>query len=163
MKRGWLAIVPLLIALTLGSCVRPGDISVKDVEKVEMHGFSGADVTLAVENRSGSNVRLQEAKLTLYDGGNRVLDVLLMEEVRVLRKSLGSVTLPLRMKISDPMAALSLVGRLKQSPERFTVSGEAVAKAGWGRKKITFSRVPLEEILRIFGAGEENLLKSFGL
>lgn len=54
--------LPLLL---LGSCIKQEDISLKEVENVSMQGFSRIDLTLKVENRSGSKLRVESARLDL--------------------------------------------------------------------------------------------------
>ena len=142
--------LPLLL---LGSCIKQEDISLKEVENVSVQGFSRIDLTLKVENRSGSKLRVESARLDLRRG----------EMPLVPRKSVTSVPVTLRLKLSNPLGALGLMGDLKGMIPQLTVSGEITAKAGWARKKIRFDGVPFTDFLRTFGADTDELLKTIQL
>ncbi len=152
--------LPLLL---LGSCIKQEDISLKEVENVSVQGFSRIDLTLKVENRSGSKLRVESARLDLRRGEMPLVDLILGEPVLVPRKSVTSVPVTLRLKLSNPLGALGLMGDLKGMIPQLTVSGEITAKAGWARKKIRFDGVPFTDFLRTFGADTDELLKTIQL
>ena len=92
-------------------------------------------------------------------GDATLLRVLLPQAVTLERHSAGQVEIPLRLRMTDPMAGLSLERMLVEQTELFAVSGDLVVCAGWGRKKIKLERVPLNQILATFGANPEELKK----
>ncbi len=130
-----------------------------EVENVSVQGFSRIDLTLKVENQSGSKLRIEDARLDLRHGEMSLVDLKLGQQVIVPRKSTSSIPVSLRLKLSNPLGALSMMSNLKSTLSQLTVSGEITAKAGWARKKIRFDKVPFTDFLRTFGADTDELFK----
>ena len=130
-----------------------------EVENVSVQGFSRIDLTLKVENQSGSKLRIEDVRLDLRHGEMSLVDLKLGQQVIVPRKSTSSIPVSLRLKLSNPLGALSMMSNLKSTLSQLTVSGEITAKAGWARKKIRFDKVPFTDFLRTFGADTDELFK----
>ncbi len=152
-------ILLLTLPLWLGSCIKQDDIMLHEVENVSVQGFSRIDLTLKVENQSGSKLRIEDARLDLRHGEMSLVDLKLGQQVIVPRKSTSSIPVSLRLKLSNPLGALSMMSNLKSTLSQLTVSGEITAKAGWARKKIRFDKVPFTDFLRTFGADTDELFK----
>ena len=152
-------ILLLALPLWLGSCIKQDDITLHEVENVSVQGFSRIDLTLKVENSSGSKLRIEDARLDLQRGQMSLVDLMLSQPVIIPRKSINSIPVSLRLKLSNPLGALSLISDLKSTVSQLTVSGEITAKAGWARKKIRFDQVPFTDFLRTFGADTDELFK----
>lgn len=154
--RTLLLILPLIL---LGSCIKQEDITLKEVENISVQGFSRIDLSLKVENQSGSKLRIEDARMELCRGEMPLVDLMLSEPILIPRKSTSSIPVSLRLKLANPLGALSLMGDLKSTLSQLTVSGEITAKAGWARKKIRFDDVPFTDFLRTFGADTDELFK----
>ena len=153
----------MLPLMWLGSCIKQEDIILQEVENVSLQGLSRIDLSLKVENRSGSKLRVEEARMELFRGTMPLVDLMLSEPILIPRKSTSSIPVSLRLKLANPLGALSLMGDLKSTLSQLTVSGEVTAKAGWARKKIRFDGVPFTDFLRTFGADTDELFKMIQL
>lgn len=150
-------ILLLLAVLVFCSCMRADDFAVNGVEGFDFSGLSRSSVTLSVTNRSGKNITLRSGRLTLERGGRSVAEVMLADEVTVARRSEGSVEVPLRMKVNDPLQVLAFSMGESLLDAGLTVSGEMSVKAGGMRRTFSYERMPLPEFLSIFGIGRKEI------
>lgn len=167
MKKILIYFLLLAAVLPMSSCRRAAEkarekIRVEAVEKVDRHGLSGVDLTLRVNNGSGYKLSLKEARLELFYAGSEVAAVTLREGVEIPRRTVQSVTLQWRIRISDPLALYVLSqkagqGDLSQVFVSFSVDGRG------GPAKVNISRemMPLPEFLNIFGLSLDDVKKYF--
>lgn len=153
----------LLLVVLMSSCIKQGDISVKEIEDVSVRSMSNVDMKLSVENLSGHNVKIESAKFRIDKGDKPFMTILLRDRVVIPRRATSSVGMNWAIKMDNPLNALAMMGSLKKSLEGMTVTGEIVAKAGWGGKKIKLDAVPMSQILATFGAQIDDVVKSIGL
>jgi hypothetical protein len=157
MKKLLLLFLPLML---LASCVSEKDIDIKGVSDVKydlLLNGANVDFSFAIANRSAHKVKIQDGMMTVSYDGAEVLNVYMRDKVVIPRRSDGQVSLPLRVRLADnSLAALSLF-LSDVDVSKFTLSGSAVVKAGWGRKKTVFQDVALSEILSNFGLEDKKL------
>ena len=149
MKRPFLLFAVLLFLLT--SCVGAGKVKILDVGGVNMATPSKIEALFVVENSSAHNIQVKSGKFVIQSSGSDLMDMTLSEPIKIARRSTSEVTLPVRVKLSDPLMALAFAMGRGPDLNKLTVTGEAVVKAGWGRKKIKLDKVPLSKILSNFG------------
>lgn len=148
------------VALMLGSCIKAEDVTIKELENVSMEGMSRLNLMFKIENRSGSKITLRDAKFSIKQGSSKVVDVMLNEPVVLARRSMESVYVPLRVKLSNPLAAIALVRNVGRNPNSITINGEFTVKAGWMRKKIVLTDVPISQIMTNFGVDIKQIIES---
>lgn len=148
------------VALMLSSCIKADDVSIKELENVSLEGMSRLNLVFKMENRSGSKITLRDAKFSIKQGSSKVVDIMLNEPVVLARRSEQSVYLPLRVKLSNPLAAMALVRNVSRNPDSITINGEFTIKAGWVRKKIVLTDVPISQIMTNFGIDIKQIIES---
>lgn len=148
-----------LLPLLMAACISADDINVKGIESFELKSLTRPSLVIDVENRSGKNISLAGGRFMLERDSVGIVEVMLAEEVVVPRKSDGLVTVPLQVRVTDPLVLLSisLGGRL--ITDDMTVSGEVVAKAGAMSRKFEYEHMPLKKFLSIFGIDYRDLEK----
>lgn len=153
-------ILAATVALTMSSCVRIDDINVQSVENVSIEGMSKLNLTLRVENRAGSKVTIKEGRMTLNQGTEKVMELMIPSAIVVPRRSVSSVEIPIRVKLNNPLSALALLRNIEKQSNTLTVSGRFKVKAGMMSKEIVLENVPLSQIMTTFGTDIKTLFKS---
>lgn len=164
LRRLWIGL--LLAGVLCGamtSCRRAAEragerIRVEGIEQIQLHGFSGADLTLRVRNDNRFGVRLQEAALELWYADAYVASIALREEVEVPRRSVGPVVTQWRFQVNDPFALYALSRRVADGrTDAVEVSFRVKGRGGPAAVNILEERMPLSDFLRIFGLTCEEL------
>lgn len=153
----------LAVALSSASCRRAAEkvrrnIRVEAVEKFEMRGLTGVDLTLRVMNNTGYKLALDEAKLDIYYGESCVGNIILREGVEVPRRTTLSVPTRWQVRISDPLA-LYVLSKKAQEGDLSQIGISLTATGQGGPKKVNISRekMPVSEFLNIFGLSPDDL------
>lgn len=133
-------------------------IRVEGIDRIQLHGLSGADLTLRVRNDNRFGIQLQEASLELWYGGAYVGTISLREGAEVPRRSLGLVVTRWRFRVADPLALYALSRRVAGCrPDGIEVSFRVKGRGGPASVNIREERMPLSDFLRIFGLTCEKL------
>lgn len=140
----------ICIAVGLASCANPRRIMLSGPLAVESLSLSKVEVSCIVENCSAYRVNLLDAKFKIHYASAALADVMLAGPVSVAKCSREAVMFPLRVKFSNPLAALSALDWENLDWDNLYVTGEGVIRSGLGRKKIRFTDYPASEILTIF-------------
>lgn len=140
----------LLVAL-LASCVGRDDVSFTGVNSYELKLPSAVDVSLGVENRSGTKLLLRSCELQVYYRGNDFMKVTLAGPATVPAHFAGNVPLSFRLGMDNPLSALMVMGNPRRAAESMTVSGEIIVRAGIKRKKIKIDNQPVKQLMTSFG------------
>ncbi len=142
----------LLCAVVMSGCIKRSDIVFHKVEGVNFFGQTGMEMALKVENKAGVNVKLHSGVMILSLDGRPALEVSLKEQVVIPKRSETTIVLPLKMRLVNPIAALSLMGGgIGDKASRITVSGKATAKVGLAKKRYEVDDMPLGDLLAKFG------------
>lgn len=137
-------------------------IRVEEVERIELHGLAGLDIVLRVRNDSGYKLSVEHASLDVFYGTTYVAGVMLREPVEVLRRTTESVTTRWRLRISDPLAAYALVGRIRRDDiSAIAVSFAVEGRGGPAPVNISRERMPLSEFLNTFDLDSKQLKNYF--
>ena len=157
MKRLLLIIMLLAAVLPMTSCRRAVEkarskIRLEAIEKVQRQGLTGAEVTVRIQNGTGYKLQLDAAQADIYYSGSRIGTATLREGVAVDGRTTASVTTFWNLSISNPLALLGAVGRLRAGDvSPFAVSFTAECRGGPAPVKISRVMVPLSDILNNFG------------
>lgn len=159
----------LLLVLCVGmtSCRRTVEkarekIRIEEIERVELHGLAGLDVVLRVRNDTGYKLSVEHASLDIFYGTARVAGVVLREPVEVQRRTTESVATQWRLRISDPLAAYALVGRIRRDDlSAVAVSFAVEGRGGPAPVNISRERMPLSEFLNTFDLDSKQLKTYF--
>lgn len=143
----------LFFAAALSAC------SPSITEKITVHGpvsvnivtNSKVNVGVVVENCMAHRLRLERARLTFYRFDERIAVVMLDGAVTIARCSVEYVELPLRVRITNQLLALTIDDIEALDWENITVTAEITGKIGLLRRSINLNRVPAEEIFANFG------------
>ncbi len=139
------------MALALTSCVRSEDITITGVSNYELRLPSAVNLAVGVENRSAHRLHLLSCNVDAAYRGRKVMTAVLHEPVTVEKRFAGDVPVGLRLKVSDPLAGLAVMGDLQRSLPGITLTGEVVVKAGCMKRKIHLENEPLSQFLATFG------------
>lgn len=150
----YLAILFTVLILSQ-SCVRRDDIAVT-LDKAEIENISRPEVVVTVDNGSCRDIRVKSGRFAFSKNGEVFLRVMLVDRVAFPKCSETTLELPLRMMASDHFAAMDISRDIRAQADKVTVTGEAVVKAGMGRKKIKLRDVPISQILSIFDSEEDD-------
>ena len=88
--------------------------AIESIDGFEGSFNSGWKLNLQVRNDSAYSPRIIAAKANLYSGESRMASVTLTEPVEIPKRSVTSLALPLKLSLSNPILALSLLSRFKQ-------------------------------------------------
>lgn len=119
------------------------------VEGVSGNMENGWTIRLRVKNMTGYAPVLTDAKGTVYMGGRKVAHLRLMEEVRIPKRVESvEVALPVAVSLSNPLAALALVGAVRKGNyEGIEVELELQIRVMSANRTVTVERMPLKEFL----------------
>lgn len=141
-----IAIALLGVILSLTSCMSPDDIQIISFDDAEIVSSSQVNLTFTVENKSGRDVKVSDIKLYLSKDGEELVKGFTEDEVVIKRRSRGEVVLPLRVRVTNFGAIISLAfsGDVDSLKEGLTTRGVATVSIG-GRSR-TFVLDSLEEL-----------------
>ncbi len=143
-------LILLFFAALTSSCIREGDIQILELQELRLESLSTPVVTLSVQNKSGKNIKIQSGRFTISTSAGRIGELMLTGPVVIRKRSVSSVTLPIRMRISNPLAAAPLLSGGSFDPDRILVRGETRVKAGAAKIDFNFEDTPLSRLISIF-------------
>lgn len=149
MKRYLTAIASVLLIST--SCIKENDIRISDIEYAGLSNPNKPEVTITVENDSNHKVQIKKARFDFSKNGHVFLQTLFIDKVVIPKCADTVIDLPVRIRTSDPLAATSILSDWRSEPEAITITGEAVVRAGVGKKKFRFRDMPISQFLSTFG------------
>ena len=119
-------------------------IRIEKFDSIQLQGLTGALITLDATNQTGRNLSVESAQLTL--------------KYTLPKRYSGKIELGMRMKISNPFAAMGIWGQLqRRDTQHVTVSLEMSAKFGGFKKNILYEDVQLEQFLRTFALSLDDI------
>lgn len=142
----------MLCALLVTACgTGGGGFRIGGIESLAYHGFSGLEVALRVDNSTPHRLQLRRGEVLLCRDGEAVVRASVSRPVAVESRTDGVVLLPLRLRMADPLTLASVARRFAAGEEEgWTVSVEAVVRAGWGRRKIRIEKMAMSDFLNTF-------------
>ncbi len=121
------ALLLLIVVATLGmgGCAKQGEMrprkqkfQVVSLDKVKGSIGEGWRITLTIANNTASNMRITSGTLFLREDGRKVARLLLDGEVVLPRRRCSQVEVPLRITLSNPIAALSALNKIRKGEFR---------------------------------------------
>jgi len=156
-----------LILSSCGSGMGDFEITSYNVDKVEdlKFGFGSAStkayLTVNYNNPSSRSFTVETLKgrVCLPSSDNTIATITMPADttLSVLKKSSGSVTIPLKIKISNPLFLFSQSLTSDESIfKKAVLNIDATVKSGYFSKKISKNGIPLEGIVDKFFKAQEN-------
>lgn len=156
-------LLALIVVVTLGlsGCANQGQprqrkekFQVVSLDKVNGSIGEGWKITLTVANNTASNMRITNAAAYIHHNNRKIGRVVLDGEVLLPRRRCSQVEVPLRITLSNPIAAFSLLNKVRKGD----FSGVAVdysisVKALASTRTFEQENVSLEQLAKQFNFG----------
>lgn len=158
-------LLPLLLLFTLTSCRKAVERAAEKVrfagiEKVDIQGLTGAEITVRIDNGTAHKLRLEEALATFYYASGRVATLTLVRPAEAPARAESSVVTEWKARIADPLALYAAARALKNNDlSKIAVSIEAKGHGGPAPVNISREMVPLQDFLNTFGVTLDDLKK----
>lgn len=152
MKRIALAAIAVSTLLMTG-CIREDAVKIKEIDNISFSVRDGGKVNavLVVENTTSHDIKIRDTNFTVTDmNGSRLAELWVDGEMYFLRKSETSVIVPLRVRLSNPVAGLMLMRDIGSLGDKVLVTGSARVKMGIVNRKIEFRDIPVSNIISNF-------------
>lgn len=148
----------MLAAVSCGESIVRRRLQLEGVESVSRLGWSGLEIGLRVSNRFRRDVKVDSCRLIFVTAdGNRLAVMEMRGGVTLPRRATSGVRVRMKVTSVSPAAIQLLWRRLSRGEAGdIEVAGEIVAGMGKRRREISFGRVPVSEILNIFGMSEQD-------
>lgn len=165
MKRTFRDILKLLIVIFmfgLVGCSKPGANQTRHKHKfqvVSVDKVSGSigdkwAITLTVANNTASNMRITSASAYVKHNGRKVGRLVLDGEVVLPRRRCSQVEVPLRLTVSNPIVAFSLLNKLRKGDfSGVTVDYNIAITAFASHRLFEQEGVSLEQLAQQFNLG----------
>lgn len=140
-----------LMALTLTSCIKADQVNIIDFDGLTMVSANQMDVTITIENLSAHNITLKDAKFHFTQHGGKLAEMMLAEPVKVPRRSTTAVVIPLKIRVTDLSALMSMSRDPESAARLISASGDIAVKACGIKKKYSVSDVPMSQLLDMIG------------
>ena len=165
MKRAFRDILKLLIIIFvfgLVGCSKPGANQTRHKHKfqvVSVDKVSGSigdkwAITLTVANNTASNMRITSSSAYVKHNGRKVGRLVLDGEVVLPRRRCSQVEVPLRLTVSNPIVAFSLLNKLRKGDfSGVTVEYNIALTAFASHRLCEQEGVSLEQLAQQFNLG----------
>ena len=154
--------IALVASLFLTGCNKEGKqprqrkekFQVVSLDKVSGSMNEGWRLLITVANNTSLNMRITAANAFVSYNGRKIGRVALDGEVRIPRRSRSQVEVPLRLTLSNPIAALSIYNKVRKGDFSgimvdYSISVSALAS----HRTIEQSGVSLEQMAQQFNLG----------
>ena len=157
-------VVALIIVATLilSSCTKQSEtgrqrrqkFQVVSLDKVSGSLSNGWRITLTIANNTASNIRITAANAFVRDKGRKIGRFVVDGEILLSRRCCSQVEIPLRVTLSNPIAALSVFNKIRKGDFSGITIDYGVTVAAFASHRI-FERenVSLEELATQFNFG----------
>lgn len=161
MKYALVALVALAVAVGFTGCSKSGQprqrkqkFQVVSLDKVSGSMGEQWRVTLTVANNTASNMRITAASAFVRHNGRKIGRLVLDGEVALPRRRCSQVEVPLRLTLSNPIAALALMNRLRKGDfSGVTIDYNLAVSSLIAHRVFEQENVPLEQLARQFNLG----------
>lgn len=161
MRYTTLLLIAVVALFGLESCSKQGQtrqrkqkFQVVSLDKVSGSVGEQWRVTLTVANNTASNMRITAASAFVRHNGRKIGRLVLDGEVVLPRRRCSQVEVPLRLTLSNPIAALSLMNKLRKGDfSGVTVDYSVSVSALASHRLFEQKNVSLEQLARQFNLG----------
>lgn len=146
------SLIVIFMLLSLCSCHR----SLKDIQQqvgfIGIESMSGSPLdtltlNMKVRNQTGFRIGVENARATLHSSGSTLATATLAEPVTIMKGDTVSVRCRLKIGVSNPLAAFSLItGMRNGNAAGLTVDVEATLKVAGFSRQIERKNIPLDRI-----------------
>ena len=151
----------LVATLSLGGCAKQGEprsrrpkFQVVSIDKVTGSIGKSWTVTLTVANNTASNMRISSGSAYIRQDGRKVARVALDGEVFLPRRRCSTIDVPLGVTLSNPIAALTLMNRVRKGDlSGITVDYNVMISALASHRIFEQENVSFEELAQQFNLG----------
>lgn len=151
----------VVMSLALAGCSkqerqrqRREKFQIVSLDKVNGSIGEGWRISLTVANNTASNIRITAAHAFIKQGGRKVARVILDGEVLLPRRRCSQVEVPVRLTLSNPIAAISLLNNIRKGNfSGVTVDYSLTAGAVASHRTFEGADVPLEQLAQQFNWG----------
>ena len=153
----------LIIVATLGlsGCTKQGQqrqrkqkFQVVSLDRVSGSISEGWNITLTVANNTASNMRITAASAFVRHNGRKIGRVALDGEVLLPRRRCSQVNVPLRLTLSNPIGALTLLNKVRKGDfSGIAVDYSVTISALASHRIFEQENVPLEQLAQQFNFG----------
>ena len=159
-KHTLLALV-IVASLMLGSCAKQGaprqrkeKFQVVSLDKVSGSINESWKLTLTIANNTASNVHITAASAFIRHNGRKIGRVVLDNEVMLPRRRCTQVVAPLRITLSNPVAAFSLLSKVRKGDfSGITLDYNISIAALASHRTFEQENVSLEQLAKQFNFG----------
>lgn len=159
-------IIALIIAAALGlsGCSKQGQtrqrkqkFQVVSLDKVSGSIGEGWKLTLTVANNTASNMRITAASAFVRHNGRKIGRMVLDGEVLLPRRRCSQVEVPLRLTLSNPIAALGVLNKVRKGDfSGITIDYSVAVSALTSHRTFEQNGVSLEQLAHQFNLGLKN-------
>lgn len=152
----------IIASLGLASCSKEGRQPRQHKQKfqvVSLDNVRGSigepwHLTLTVANNTASNVRITSATAFVNHNGRKLARVTLDEEILLPRRRCSQVDVPLRLTLSNPIAALALLNKVRKGDYTGITVDYSVSVSALASHRIFEEQgVTLEQLAKQFNLG----------
>lgn len=151
----------IVASLMLGSCAKQGaprqrkeKFQVVSLDKVSGSINESWKLTLTIANNTASNVHITAASAFIRHNGRKIGRVVLDNEVMLPRRRCTQVVVPLRITLSNPVAAFSLLGKVRKGDfSGITLDYNISIAALASHRTFEQENVSLEQLAKQFNLG----------
>ena len=160
LKNTLIALV-IVASFLLSSCAQQGEqrqrrqkFQVVSLDKVSGSISDGWKLTLTIANNTASNMHITDATAYIRHNGKKIGRLTLDGEVLLPRRRCSQVEVPLRITLANPMAAFSLLNKVRKGDLSGIAIDYSIAVTALASHR-TFERnnVSLEQLARQFNLG----------
>lgn len=154
-----IAVIALVVALCMTSCNKQrvrdrvmNKVGIESLENISGSMAEGWKLTLRVKNDTAYSPTIDNGSGEIFFDGGRVATVHLIEPVQIPKRQTSSVVVPVALKVSNPLKAISLAMRLGQKNLRgVEVSFDATIEIGGIKRAIRIERTAADALLSKLG------------
>jgi LEA14-like dessication related protein len=141
----------LFVLLTLSSCVKLEEITVKDarIENVSIKTMMSVslDLVLTVENANKKQLVIDDAELDMWVGETYLGLIEIAEKTTLPPKFSGKLAVPLQVSITNLTALTTIGNDFDGVLEKFEVTGFVKVKAGAFTRKHKVTKTTIKNLL----------------
>lgn len=124
------------------------------VDRVQGGIGRGWQLTITAANNTASTLQVTDGTATIYDKGRKVANIVLDGDVSLPRRKCSQVVVPLRIALSNPIGAISIMNRIRKGEYNgITLDYKIVVKAFTSHREVSERGIALEDIAQKFNFG----------
>lgn len=133
---------------------RKDKFQVISLDKVSGSISEGWRITITVANNTASNMRITDASAFVHNNGRKIGRLLLDGDILLPRRRCSQVEIPLRVTLSNPIAALSVFNKVRKGDfSGIAIDYSVTISALASHRTIERNNVSLEQLAKQFNLG----------